>query len=85
MAKVEKMSKMETSLVRHLNKCYKGKTFISNDVVNSFRLTLQGGKTPVNVKAGMLLTNLRKKGVIQQVSEYDNHKRGVNNRVYKIV
>lgn len=76
--------KLRDSLTRHLNKCYAGKEFTSSDVVKTFRLQLNKGNTPANVKAGMALKALVKAGSLQVVGERETGKRGVNNKVYKL-
>lgn len=75
--------KFEQSLVRHLKKNYSNKQFTSTDVLNSFRLQLIGYKTKPQVKLGMELTRLRKLGIIKTVGEFENGKRGVNNKIYE--
>lgn len=76
--------KMTESAKRHIAKMYKQRQFTSSDFIKSFRLQLVGGKTPVNVKAGMLLNKLCKQGIITFVGLSDNGKRGNNEKIYKL-
>ena len=76
--------KMTESAKRHIAKMYKQRQFTSSDFIKSFRLQLVGGKTPVNVKAGMLLNKLCKQGVIEFKGLRDTQKRGNNEKIYKL-